>query len=685
MTDHLLTGLTLKPEYRSDEDALVDDFFVPCLERSCDYARAAGYFTSDGLALVARGLYAFMRGGGKMRLVASPVLNTDDYDAISKGYRARQDVIQLALLSHLDLERLSDFHRQRMACLAWLIAGDRLEIKIAVRNRPGSQGIYHEKIGIFRDEEGNQVAFGGSSNETAGGLLNNFETVDVFSSWEDPDGRVERKSENFERLWSNETAGLIVVPFPEAAMNRLLQLRPDRPPTGDPESVRIQGLPKAEEERLYQPAAIRVRPYQGDAIAAWMDADCRGIFEMATGTGKTITALSAAAQLKLEKDRLIVVILVPYQHLVDQWVMEAAAFGLHPVKGYGATASWQPRLKERLNLFRVGARDVVSVVATHTSAASEGFLTLLEEIDDDLLLIADETHHLGAEYYRTALQDRFSYRLGLSATPERWLDEEGTEALTNFFGPVVYRFGLGEAIRHKFLTPYEYLPHLVELDDEEIDEFKRLTALIGQQMAAGDEVALQALLGRRAEILNTANGKLSVLQREIDDPSEVEHSLFYCAPGQIEDVVGLLGHDLGIRVHRFTAREDIGTRQQLLRRFDEGRLQGLVAMRCLDEGVDVPSTRTAYILASSSNPRQFVQRRGRILRKHPGKTKATIHDLITVPNMDSLSGREIEVEAKIFRRELHRFTEFANHAINGQAARDVLWPVADALGVLDAL
>ncbi len=171
-----------------------------------------------------------------------------------------------------------------------------------------------------------------------------------------------------------------------------------------------------------------------------------------------------------------------------------------------------------------------------------------------------------------------------------------------------------------------------------------------------------------------------------DKTDQLHHTLFYCAPGRIVLVYELLA-DLGLRIAKFTAEESTAERQELLKMFASGHLQALVAMKCLDEGVDVPSTRSAYILASSSNPKEFIQRRGRILRQSPSKEHAEIHDLITVPRIDyrQYPTATFCTERKIIGRELERFNEFAGMALNEFEARNKIWELAkdyDLLGTL---
>lgn len=692
---NFLQDLNLKISYRSDMGSIVDLFYNPCLERSIFYRRAVGYFTSGGLSIAARGLSSFIRGSGKMMLVASPYLNEDDCGAISQGYEARNDVITRALIRSFDSD-MDALVRNRLSCLAWLIANERLEIKIAVRKpqagMPFRAGLYHEKIGIFEDSKGNKIAFSGSSNETVGGLIDNFETLDIFWSWDDPQGRVALKEQQFNDLWDDRTPSLEVLSFPRAAYERLLKFKEEFPPLLDPESITPSPRPVVTLKKMRRafgvPESITLRDYQKSAIEEWVKNEFRGIFEMATGTGKTVTALSSAVELFKREQTLGIIILAPYIHLIDQWEEVALDFGLSPVKCYESTSSWREKLKDQVTDFNIGARRIICVIVTHTTACQLPFTEIVSRIKGPLLLIADEVHHLGASIFSKGLIPNAQFRLGLSATPGRWLDPTGNQILTNYFGKVVFSFPLQDAIAKGFLCRYEYHAHIVPLDADEMRRYEDISVQISKiwVQASKDErmqEKLDSLLRERANILNCASGKIPLLKKLLPNPPEIKHVLFYCTHGQIDDVIDLLAGTLSMRVRRFTAEESRRERQILLSDFENGEIQGLVAMKCLDEGVDVPATKTAYILASSSNPREFIQRRGRILRLHPNKHRSVIHDLIAVPPASEGQAPLKECERVLLRRELARFKEFASAADNEYEATAQILDVASRFQVLD--
>ena len=681
-----LKEISLKHEYRSDKTDLIKDFYTPCLKNATRYCRAVAYFTSNGLQKIIDGLPAFIRNDGHISLVTGTKLMADDIEAIKNGYEARTNALTASL--DCDFDDVSD---DRLMLLTWLIAHDYLDIKIALpsdSNSTYSRGVYHEKIGVFSDVNNDAIAFSGSSNETVGGLLSNFESIDVHWSWNDTQDRVQQKIDNFKRLWNNTTDKLEVVDFLTAVVEEHLI---PQPVYETEQKTKTDTLEIIENTVSYLPDSIKLRDYQFEAIDAWFENGCRGIWEMATGTGKTITALSALARLREEKKRMFVLIVCPYQHLVDQWNDVTLKFGFEPILAYKNSSTWVKRFNKALVRYNWEVSNVVCAITTQTTFIAEIMQKLLSKLKHRVIIIADEVHHLGSKRSLKVLTNVFNCRLGLSATPNRWFDESGTTELRKYFGDTVYEFSLDKAIKNGYLCSYYYHPHLVELTDEEFEAYERLTERISKlyyqvEHSEANE-ALERLLIKRATLLNRAENKLTKLAELVADKTDsLHHTLFYCASGRIAPVLELLT-TLGLRVAKFTAEESATKRQELLKMFASGHLQALVAMKCLDEGVDVPSTRTAYILASSSNPKEFIQRRGRILRKFSGKSHAEIHDLIAVPPIDyrEYPTATFHTERKIIGRELERFNEFAGQSLNKFEARDKIWELAKKYDLLGAL
>lgn len=441
-----------------------------------------------------------------------------------------------------------------------------------------------------------------------------------------------------------------------------------------------------------RPTWVEERKYQQEAVRSWAEASGQGILNMATGTGKTITSLLAAAHARDTTDgRLALIIAVPYQHLVEQWTDDVRDFGAEPVKAFESRKNWQEDLERQILEFDEKLQDSFVVITTHKTFSSDSFQRELDTINSaEKMLIADEVHHLGAPHLRRSLPQSVPFRLGLSATPTRWYDDEGTTALFRYFGEgIVFEYPLSKAIEEGDLCEYYYIPHIVELTPEEEEEYLRLSRKIARLAAGMDEnigdadlqdtPGLKQALFKRARILGTAERKLERLIDLLSTEKEVTHTLVYCGDGSVEDdvsgrtkrhvdaTVESLRRDLDIRARRFTARESQSERQELLDGFANGEIEALVAIRCLDEGVDIPSTRTAYILASSSNPRQFVQRRGRILRQAENKPYAVIHDFVVAPPMGALqdeSAEEFSAERSLIQKELQRVELFAESARN---------------------
>ncbi|WP_421874593.1 DEAD/DEAH box helicase family protein [Mycolicibacterium wolinskyi] len=704
-----LRSLTLHNRYRSDREDVVGSFFVPAFTVATSYSRAVGYFTSTSLALYARGIEVFAGRGGSMRLIASPHLNEDDIVDIERGYDVRA-VMERATLRELESDDQPVTVLDGLGLLGRLIAEGRLDIKLAFVEQDGRVGIYHEKIGIFRDDLGDLIGFTGSSNETYGGLMANFESVEVYSGWVSGDGvRALRLESDFQSLWSNQTPNLQIERFPDVARDRLIKLgndRPHRPLPGVDNALTPASAVVSEPSRLSIPSGLEVRDYQRDAVVAWLGQQGRGILKMATGTGKTKTAMIAATKLgdllRQREQPLVLLVLAPLTHLVDQWISEVEGFGVRPIAVYESSEKWLPVLEEQLAAARMGQRPVVAIVATNDSFSGQRFQSVLARISQPLLVIADEAHNLGSQTFRSSLPQNATYRLGLSATPERWFDDEGTDALTGYFGPVCFELGLAKAIEMGALTRYLYVPRLIELNYAETNLYVDLSAQIAKRIASGDDLRnsdptspLGFLLRQRAGVLGHAEGKIAALRDDLTARRDEWFQLIYCAEGrrpaepgeppgpkQVDEVMHLVGNELHLSGHTYVSDTQRSERKALLRRFGSGSdLRTLIAMRCLDEGVDIPDARIGYLLASSSNPRQFIQRRGRLLRRAPGKDRAEILDYLAVPP----DGTPISftIERALLVRELERANEFGKLSENYETTLQVLRPLKERYQLMD--
>lgn len=685
---------------------MVKDFFVPCLSESTLYRRAAGYFSSHGLALAARGVARLVKNGGEMRLVVSPHLDPDDVAALQDALDQPSSLLQsIAARSMVDVE--DALIRDRLNTLAWLAAADILKIRLALRlNDTGqiTRGLFHEKTGVFSDDSGDHVAFIGSANETRGGLVENFESLEVFRSWNDPDGRVSGKIADFEALWENRTPGLRTLEFSEAGRDLLEAFRdPDNPPEG---LSKIEFKEEHCREFFRAPVGFKLRDYQADAIRAWSKANGQGILAMATGSGKTLTALYLASKVAEKNSPMVLIVVCPFLNLCKQWIREMASFGLRPLACYEERDRWQPKFEEGYQRLNLGLSNVHAIVTTNKTFQSETFQSYLRPhvaaARQHHLLIADEVHNLGAKAVSTMLPEGIKLRLGLSATPERHLDPEGTSAVLSYFGDVIYEFSIQQAIAKGCLCRYRYHPLLVHLTEEESVTYAEISARLGPLLGGAEKnpeirQAAMHLLIKRARLLAGAENKLHVLDKLLASLREKPtKAIFYCGDGtttdkisdeevrQIQAVSRLLGERHGLRVRNFTYRETPAEREEILRDLGADFLDGVVAIRCLDEGIDLPDLKMGFLLASSTNPRQFVQRRGRLLRKAEGKKFAEIYDFVIAPPEPEpdVDAATFNLERSLLRRELKRIEEFCVTADNGPEAQRVISDIRVSFSIL---
>lgn len=708
----MLRSIPAKGVYKSDRDNILEDFYIPALTVASSYDRAVGFFSSSTLSYAAQALTAFIKGGGRMRLIVGAFAEPQDIAAVLRGEEHK------SLSAHLGEQFIAaasavddELFKYRFESLAWLVGAGRLDIRVALRLR----GMYHDKIGIITDASGDAFVFAGSANESAQALLptHNYESIDVFPTWK-PELRpyFEDHREAFERLWQNQSKGTAVIDVPTAFQEKLLKIaeRIEVAPNPERELAIARRIFEQEEQETNRTVAVprlpesiggmqfEIRQHQRDALTAWRDKGAFvGIFDLATGAGKTITACYAIVQLAKRIPGLVVTIAVPYQNLADQWCDVLEEFGIDPVRCYVSRDAWIEPLRETIHQVEMAARNFAAIVVVNRTLKSPDFQAAIERIPADRFLwIGDECHHHASSAYLGFLPANARYRIGLSATPDHYLDASRNERLRAFYGETVYTYTLAQAIADGVLTPYDYFPTIVELTHEEATEFAALSAEIARLFARvpeGDDPGqnLTALLMRRARIIGSAANKLPALMSLLEGKRPSLHTLFYCGDGSVEtdldsegeengeqtslqgrqiEVVSQLLDRAGWRLSRFTSREPRPEREMILANFKIGLIDAMVAIKCLDEGIDVPACSTAYILASSRDPRQFIQRRGRILRRSPGKTSATIYDFVVVLPSD------FEDEAgharKLVQSELRRVAEFNALARNASHAYDVL-------------
>jgi superfamily II DNA or RNA helicase len=701
-----------KLRYSSDEDDLLHDFFYPALQSAKYYDRAVGYFSLSVLDHIGKALEPFWDHGVKMRLVCSVKLKKEDLAALEDVYK-RRSVYESSIREELSTHSSRPDFSDPISLLTGLIIQEKLEIYVATGYRNGKAALYHEKVGVIRDHANNWVTFSGSPNETAHGLVHNIESFPIHRSWiecELPHAKADRKA--VEGLFTDPPERSVeVVPFYKALEEELIEIYEPGAPPGKPKPQRRrvaapQNATEKDEEAVKIPDWLTLRDYQMEAMNEWLSERGRGRFEMATGTGKTITALSAAAELagQCEKngETLWVVVMVPDTILVNQWAEDAHDFGFSPV--LSTSSNWRKKVDDDLLVLRNGLGSHGMLITTYGSALGQSGQLIQKIIEHEgierparMLLIADEAHGLGAPTRQELMLPEFDFRLALTATFNRHFDDEGTEVLEEYFQGSTFKVSLSDAI-HKYsaLVEYNYYPIMLDLTEEEIEEYKRLTLEIAQLWGAAagsgwshfEEIAKKRLL-ERAKIINNASEKTKAFKAAIDQmqKDDQRYMLVYSAEGtgegesslppinQGKELKGVL-NDAGVSSKFFNGTKTKAQRLWMQKELNDGNTDCLIAMKCLDEGIDIPEARVAFFVASTTNPKQYIQRRGRVLRKPKlatsTKTSADLYDFIVRPPREARKGDGSglwEMERKIVARELLRALDLAEIAKNSVSAR----------------
>ena len=711
----IFPNLSIKQEYRSPQDNIIKDFYIPVLENAVSYRRSVGFFSSSALVEISKGICELAKKGGKIELVASPYLSAEDEEAIRKGYESRAKIIENALLRGLKTEPENFFEKERLNLLANLVESGVLNIKIAFTENGSSVGMYHEKLGLVEDSGGNKIAFSGSMNESDNAFTKNYETVDVFCSWKSTDekARVIQKETAFAAIWGNFDEKLKVLHFPsidkailekykrgtadfeldkkEFSKNRNIEYKISH---GDktviPDVVAVAEADSVDavfEDKLFFDFKGKKspRPHQIKAIENFESNNFQTLLAMATGTGKTLTSLFCANELSKKIELTSVLIIVPLKDLVDQWqkdIEECFSGEIIPIR---SGLDWKEKLSDLrlLKILKKNEQNKKLVIITTYDSFCGNDEKILESLDlDSTLIIADEVHKFGAASYSKKLPEKIKYRIGLSATPKRPYDEKGTKAIFDYFCPseIPYEFSIKNAIEADMLCHYEYHPTVVPLTDFEMEDYEnisekvsRLSVIVNNSAKTDkeDEERLEQLLKERHRIIERAQNKrsefLEIMQSEISKYKD--RTIVFCPDGKDENGKDFLEVYKSELWNEFVSKGKIvrmseyvqGTKREIIESFTAGAIDILFAKQRLNEGIDIPAAKRAFFIASSTSEREFIQRRGRVLRKSPetNKTLAEIFDFIVVP-----PDRNSIYAQSIVENEIKRAMDFAATADN---------------------
>lgn len=704
----MLSDVHFKHSYTSGYDE-PKDFFTEALIESCNFDLGLGFFSSSGIRSLSYGFALFIANGGKMRVVMNHILSKEDKEVIENGQKHLIEDFEDNILCDIKklIETLSKEDEQFFRCLSYLISVDRIKFLATVSTKGG---LGHDKYGIFKDEKGNKVAFIGSANFSQSALELNGETITVFSSPND-DNRIAEYQTLFDQSWENDTPHLIHIPiehvktfirekFPEAPLTNLIE-----------EGINLResiGMDNDVPQKYYKPISKRIldkielkeqepqfpfpeeRKIQIDAYNAWIGNGKKGMFAMATGSGKTVTALNCIRKQYKENGYYKAIIVVPTQALAIQWEHEAKSFNFQNIVSTHSDKDWKDVLSRYITRSLLDSTKSIILITTYATFNRNDIQSFLKKVRgaETFIYVADEAHNIGSQNSLKHLPEMINWRIGLSATPERIYDDLGTEKLYEFFDSkppkYTYRYTMKQAIEEGILCHYDYYPIFIDLTSSEMEEYERISDQLRKYIDADTgkyKPNAERLLLKRKRIIHKAENKkiaISDLLEELKQKQKLDYTFVFVPEGyepdySINDSYNIDQDDIhiideyaqmfkehGYSYHKYISGLDDAP--SILQNFADGDIQILLSMKCLDEGVDIPRAEHAIFCSSTGNPRQFVQRRGRVLRKCKGKEKARIWDLIVTP--PNILDESNKIERNLFFNEVKRIVNFAALADN---------------------
>lgn len=697
----MLKDIDLKNSYTSGLEE-PKFFFTEALLESSKFDLGLGFFSSSGIQALAPGFAVFVANGGVMRVIINQYLSEEDKAAIELGQSKLAEVIEDRIIADIDTlsAALSGPTMQFFKCFSYLISIDRIEF-VATISAKG--GLAHDKYGIFTDINGDKLAFIGSANWSKTAMELNGETITVFSSWEDYN-RVTEYQDLFDKSWSSDTPHLIHITmdkvkshvkerFETNGLSDLINDGLEQIENVDytqnkdkelPEYIKEKITEKSNEPRFPFPTE---RDIQTNAYKSWIDNNYQGIFAMATGSGKTVTALNCLLKEYKKCGCYKSIIVVPTQALASQWEKEVKSFNFQDIISTYSDNDWKESINRYATRTIFNPQKSIVIITTYATFNKKHFQSLLAKIKgiNEFIYIADEAHNLGASSSLKCLPLNMPKRIGLSATPERIYDEIGSAEMYDFFNSqppaYTYRFTMKQAIDGKILCPYEYTPIFVHLTEDEMEEYKKITRdlckFIDPKTGKYSDKASTLLLKRKRIIHKAENKKIAVehLILELQQRKKLDYTFVFVPEGyepdysknesydlesddiHIIDEYARMFKDSGYTYHKYLG--GLNDAKAVLASFAKGDIKILLSMKCLDEGVDIPRAENAIFCSSTGNPRQFVQRRGRVLRTHKDKERAYIWDLIVIPPLPLPDGVNYKTEKNLFTSEVKRVVNFA--------------------------
>ena len=695
-----LTTQNFKEDYDTDIDDTVNEFWLPALSVSNYLFRGVGYFSSSSFKRMIKGLHKFLKkDSAKIQLIVGHIYE-EDFEAIERGYELQKEggIVHKIIEERLStvIQEMDEEDRMHIDLVTHLIASKKLDIKIAITN---SQGIFHKKLGLFLDENDNGLVTKGSDNQTHSAVSSedevfNIEEFDVYRSWKADDvNRFNRNKKKIEDLINGiGQRNFKVFDFPEALKIKFLISRLRDPNYIDPESKNwdevddiefIETSPEIPDEFNGEP--FLVKTHQDEAIKDWFEKGGEGILEHATGSGKTITSIVAATSIyENELPKLALIIAVPYQELVDQWADVLRVFSWNSIKCYKNQSDWQGKLSSGILDFTSDIKDNICIIVTNKTLRENSiFQDLINGIDKNyLMFIGDECHHHSTESIENAIP-KSKFKLGLSATPFHYRNDIKAEITKKIYNQISHTYTLKNALDDGILSSFRYEVAQVFLTLDERETYKemsaRIAASLGNSKRNSDSENLSALLAERARFLTSSQNKIPTLLSLIEDQPPKPLSLFYVGDGRLDDdetyeeeenankrqidAVSEALDELNWGVSQFSYNESSRERRNILENFENKMTDAIIAIKCLDEGIDIPLCERAYLLASSRDKRQYIQRSGRVLRKSEGKKEAIVTDFLMFPPVPEDEDLAV-FEKNLILNELKRAEHFIEHSNN---------------------
>lgn len=701
-------------KYSSDGDFIPLEFYLDVFPVAKKIDLLLGYFSSNAFKVLAAGFAEFIAGGGSMRIVTNHVLTArDKLNLLESNLLDDEDRIINLFEDVEELKNvISEYGQHFFDCLKYLKHNGRLEI---VPVKFNDVDLAHCKKMILFDGE-NYISTDGSINFTLSALTKNSESFELNAPWEGIifEKRITGEINNFERIISGEHPSYRTVKSDEieTIIEQVGVSKEKAELLEDSFSLDFPKLAKEIKQRLktklykpYRGNGVNLgdpqfpyetgpRDYQKEAYQNWVTNDYKGVFAMATGTGKTITSLNCLLQEYKKSKSYNAIILVPSIALLNQWEQEVNEFHFNNILKVGGGNNWEKDLANYTSNVAWGIKKDLIIISTYGSFVTDRFQKYFQKIQDCFLLIADEAHNMGASQIKKLLPSvKVNKKIALSATPKRIYDPEGTDAIDSFFNdtpPYTYSFTMERALKEERLTEYKYFPRVVELKEDELESYIEISKKLLRffDFDKGEfkkDPMVEKLLLIRKNIIHKAQGKVNCFKSIVTDlekQDKLKYIFTYVPEGYIHDDLGknerMLNHFMraaieikpDLKINSYTAEdEDL---KGVLNGFTEGKIEMVFAMKMLDEGVDVPRAEVGIFCSSTGNPRQFIQRRGRLLRKHDDKAFATIYDMVVIPALGESRPEYYAMEKNQVKAELRRVAYFSSLSMNFYDTRDEL-------------